>query len=110
MENPDPNPPRPFTFYDRTNHVLPQEHQTLSGTGGDFLEVVDKVTLLGVKLRCDMRFSDNTDFICQKGYARLWMIRRLKNLGASQSELIDIYQKQVRSVLELAVSVCAKNK
>ena len=147
VENPDPNPPRPFTFYDRTNHVLPpdtcqlqdqlndlqkycQDNQmeinqkkckvimfnphtnyaatpklTLSGTGGDFLEVVDRVTLLGVKLRSDMRFSDNTDFICQKGYARLWMIRRLKNLGASQTELIDIYQKQVRSVLELAVPV-----
>ena len=52
-----------------------------------------------------MRFSDNTDYICHKGYARLWMIRRLKNLGASHSELLDIYQKQVRSVLELAVPV-----
>ena len=78
---------------------------TLSDAGGDFLEVVDNVTLLGVKLRSDMRWCDNSDYICKKGYARLWMIRRLKNLGASQAELLDIYQKQVRSVLELAVPV-----
>ena len=54
----------------------------------------------------DMKWYDNTDFICQKGYSRLWMIRRLNGLGASTSELLDVYQKQVRSVLEVAVPVC----
>ena len=33
------------------------------------------------------------------------MIRNLKRLGASPIELIDVYQKQVRSILELAVPV-----
>ena len=33
------------------------------------------------------------------------MIRRLKNLGATDQELLDVYYKQVRSVLELAVPV-----
>ena len=33
------------------------------------------------------------------------MIRRLKNLGANEEELLDVYIKQVRSVLELAVPV-----
>ena len=33
------------------------------------------------------------------------MIRRLKGLGASVAEMLDVYQKQVRSVLELAVPV-----
>ena len=31
------------------------------------------------------------------------MLRRLKILGASESELLDVYDKQIRSVLELAV-------
>ena len=31
------------------------------------------------------------------------MLRRLKGLGANQSELLDVFNKQVRSVLELAV-------
>ena len=34
-----------------------------------------------------------------------WIIRRLKGLGATDEELLDVYYKQVRSVLELAVPV-----
>ena len=52
-----------------------------------------------------MKWYDNTEYVCQKGYARLWMLRRLKGLGASISEMLDVYEKQVRSVLELAVPV-----
>ena len=78
---------------------------TLSGMGGDYIDVVEKFKLLGVQIRSDLRWGDNTDYICQKGYTRLWMLRRLKQLGASVTELIDVYQKQVRSVLELAVPV-----
>jgi hypothetical protein len=33
------------------------------------------------------------------------MLRRLKGLGASTNELLDVYQKQVRSVLVMAVPV-----
>ena len=61
--------------------------------------------LLGVKLRSDLRWVENTDYICKRGYARLWMLRRLKALGAKQTELVDLYEKQVRSLLELAVPV-----
>ena len=147
VDNPDPNPQRPFTFHDRTNHVLPpgacllqeqllslqkycKDNQmeinqkkckvmifnphkkydvtpklTLSGEGSEYLEVVENIHLLGVKLQSDLRWSDNCNYICQKGFSRLWMIRRLKGLGANQAELLDIYQKQVRSILELAVPV-----
>ena len=31
------------------------------------------------------------------------MIRRLKNFGASQDDIIDMFIKQIRSILELAV-------
>ena len=50
-----------------------------------------------------MKWYDNTDYICQKGYSRIWMLRRLVGLGASIAELADVYEKQVRTVLELAV-------
>ena len=33
------------------------------------------------------------------------MLRRLSNLGAREDEMLDVYQKQVRSVLEMAVPV-----
>ena len=73
--------------------------------GGENLDVVESVKLLGVKLRSDMRWSDNTDYICKKGYSRLWILRRLKGLGVTKEELLDVYQKQVRSILEMAVPV-----
>ena len=47
----------------------------------------------------------NTKHITQKGFQRLWMLRRLKQLGESQTELKDVYEKQVRSVLEFAAVV-----
>ena len=43
--------------------------------------------------------------MCQKGYLRLWMIRRLKRLGASRTDMLDVFYKQIRCVLELAVAV-----
>ena len=78
---------------------------TLSGPGGDCLEVVETFKLLGVIIRSDLRWCDNTEYLCKKGYSRLWLVRRLKVLGANKSEMLDVYVKQVRSVLELAVPV-----
>ena len=75
---------------------------TIQG-GEDYLEVVEHFKLLGVIVRTDMKWYDNSDYICQKGYACLWMLRRLSNLG--ESEMLNVYQNQVRSVLELAVPV-----
>ena len=34
----------------------------------------------------------------------MWMLRRLKPLGANTSELLEIYRTQIRSVLEFAVA------
>ena len=41
----------------------------------------------------------------RKAYSRLWMIKRLQRSGASLEDMIDIYIKQVRSVLEFGVPV-----
>ena len=41
--------------------------------------------------------------LVKKASKRLWLVRRLKNMGASQWDLVDMYTKQIRSVLELAV-------
>ena len=40
-----------------------------------------------------------------KAYSRVWMLRRLKTLGTEKSDLLDVYIKQVRSILEFAVPV-----
>jgi hypothetical protein len=50
-------------------------------------------------------WHSNTAYITQRGYAKLWLLRRLKAFGANSSELLDIYCKQVRSILEYAAVV-----
>ena len=70
---------------------------------GKELEVVDEMKMLGIIVRSDMKWSSNTKYIVKKGYSRLWILRRLKALGAGPEDLKDVFLKQVRSVLELAV-------
>ena len=40
--------------------------------------------------------------MCKKGFARMWILRRLENLGASRNELLDTYKHQILSVMEYA--------
>ena len=69
------------------------------------LEIVESMKLLGVIVTSDMKWHQNTDFITQKGFSRLWILRRLKKLGLPKDELLDTYMKKVRSILEMAVPV-----
>ena len=69
---------------------------------GNQLEVVEEVRLLGLILRSDMRWVSNTENMVKRASTRLWLLRRLKFLGASSEDLVDIYTKQIRCILELA--------
>ena len=149
MPNPDTNLPRPLTYHERTQQVLPegvsqlqeqlntlveycQENEMminaektkvmlfntgrdydflpkLSISNGSVLEVVEECQLLGVKIRSDLKWSDNTDYLCKRAYARIWMMRRLKSLGADTNDMLDVFNKQIRSVLELAAPVWHPN-
>lgn len=44
--------------------------------------------------------------LVEKATKRLLILRRLTNLGAYEADLLDVFIKQIRSVLELAVPVC----
>ena len=70
-----------------------------------YLEVVEQMKLLGVIIQSNLKWSENTEYICKKGYTRLWMLRRLKIIGANPNEMLEVYKKQIRSVMELAVPV-----
>ena len=69
---------------------------------GRKLDVVEQMKLLGVVITSDLKWDENTDFITSKAFRRLWLLRRLKKLGASRKAMLDIYTKNVRSVLEYA--------
>ena len=72
---------------------------------GNPLGTVEELKLLGVVISNNLKWRSNTDSITKKAFERLWMIRRLKKNGANLTDLIDVYCKQVRSILEFAVPV-----
>ena len=69
------------------------------------IELVEQTKLLGVVLSSDLSWTANSDYIVEKCNKKIWMIRRLKKLGASYDDLLDVYFKQIRSVLEFAAPV-----
>ena len=66
------------------------------------LEVVNEIKILGLTIRSDMKWVSNTENMIRKANKRLWILRRLKNLGAQEIDLLEVYTKQIRCVLELA--------
>ena len=73
------------------------------------IECTENIKLLGVLLRSDLKWRDNTDMITKKAYSRLWTIRRLMKFGTKLEDLKDVYFKQVRSILEFSVPVWNSN-
>ena len=69
------------------------------------LEVVEEFKLLVVVIRSDLSWHANTDYMVGRAYKKIWCLKRLKQLGAKPSDLMDVYIKQIRCLLEFAVTV-----
>ena len=59
------------------------------------IEMLEEMKLLGVVITSDLKWRSNTKYITERGYARLWILKRLKRLGCSVEDLLDAYIKQV---------------
>ena len=66
------------------------------------LDVVSHVKLVGVMVTQDLKWAMNTDYICTKARQKLWILRRLKKY---KFKILDVFKKEVRSILEYAVPV-----
>ena len=73
--------------------------------GGQNLEVVEVYKLVGVMISSNLKWDENTEYITKKAYSRLWMIRRLKNLGLKTASLLQVFTMQIRSLLEFGAVV-----
>ena len=51
-------------------------------------------------MRSDLKTISNTEFICKRAYARMWILRRLKALGCPIPELLDVMKQQIMSICE----------
>ena len=71
----------------------------------NMIEVVDDMKLLGVMIRSDLKWDDNTEHIIRKSFQRMWILRNLKRYGAEENLLLEAYTQQIRSITEMACPV-----
>ena len=69
----------------------------------NFVSMTEETKLLGVIITSDLKWEAHTNYICSKALQKMWVLRRLKSLDVSPNFLVDVYKKEVRSLLEIAV-------
>ena len=77
--------------------------------GDSEVETSEEMKLMGLVISNDLTWKSNTNNMTQKAYKRLWMVKRLKSNGASLNDLVDVYVKQTRSILEFGAPVWNSN-
>ena len=75
----------------------------LTFSDGTKIECISETKLVGVVLSDNLSWKQNTQYICQKARQKLWILRRMIKLELDTWILFDVYTKEVRSILELAV-------
>ena len=68
----------------------------------ELLEVTESTKLLGVTISSDIRWDIHVSKIRNKVLKKLWMLRRIKQLGGSIEDMILVYKLQIRCLTELA--------
>ena len=69
------------------------------------MNVVHQFKLVGVVITDDLKWEENTKYICQKARRKLWLLRRMRGLDLTIPQMLDVYCKEVRSILEMCVPV-----
>ena len=62
--------------------------------------VVEKVKLVGIMLTIDLKWEENTKYLCGKARQKLWLLRRMRGLQLSDVQMLDVYFKEIRFILE----------
>ena len=69
------------------------------------LDRIDITKILGIWISEDLSWSKNCQEIAKKAYSRLSLITKLKYVGVSKNDLLDIYILFIRSVTEYCAVV-----
>ena len=72
---------------------------------GQNLDKTNVSKILGLWISEDLTWSKNCQEICQKSYSRLSMITKLKYVGVTTEDLLDIYILFIRSLTEYCAVV-----
>ena len=77
----------------------------LKFSDGTIIEYKPEMKIVGVILSENLSWFKNTQYICDKARQKLWIIRRMLQYNLNIETMFDVYIKEVRSILELAVPV-----
>ena len=69
------------------------------------MDQLNVVKLLGVWITEDLSWSKNTAEICKKAYARTSLLTKMKYVGVSIEDLLDVYILFIRSCTEYCAVV-----
>ena len=56
--------------------------------------------ILGITIDDSLKWDSHVDQICEKARKRIWILRRMMNVGLDYEIILDVYKKEIRSVLE----------
>ena len=71
--------------------------------GSETLEVVNQLRLVGLEIADDLTWHRNTQSLVRRAFSKVWILRRLRALGASRKSMLLIYYRHIRSILEFGV-------
>ena len=70
--------------------------------GDSLLNVFEESKILGVILTSDLKWAKNTQYIVSRCMKRIWTLRRIREVGGSQEDLVIVYILQICCIAELA--------
>ena len=66
---------------------------------------VNAFKLLGVSVKCDLKWDNHVDAICGKAASRLYFLKLLKRSAVSKEDLLHFYFSNIRPILEYSCPV-----
>ena len=88
------------TKYMITNFCSSHQFKTRLSINNSLLEQVVETKLLGVIIRDDMSWCENTKSLVKRAYKRMVILRKLVEFQVGTKDMITIYMMFIRSVLE----------
>ena len=68
--------------------------------GRESLAVVRESKVLGMIISENLKWDSHITYICKKAYSRIWLLRRMMQLGLDHNIILDVYFKEIRSLVE----------
>ena len=63
--------------------------------------MVEETKILGIMLSSDLKWKKHVEFVRKKCLKKMWSLRRMKEIGGSNEDMIDVFTLQIRCLAEI---------